>query len=57
MNTIGDLDEAHMLAGAIMQALADSGLVLALADVRRETDRRTFRALVRFSKHRDGDAL
>jgi len=50
--------EAHMLAGALLQALDDAPLTLAehrlvnlrfaLADVRREADGRTYRALVRF---------
>ena len=50
--------EAHMIAGALLQALDDAPLTLsdhrlvnlrfALADVRREADGRTYRALVRF---------
>ncbi len=50
--------EAHMIAGALLQALDDAPLTLAdhrlvnlrfaLADVRREPDGRTYRALVRF---------
>jgi hypothetical protein len=50
--------EAHLLAGALMQALDDAPLALdahrlvnlrfALADVRREADGRTYHALVRF---------
>jgi hypothetical protein len=50
--------EAHVIAGALLQALDDAPLTLsdhrlvnlrfALADVRREADGRTYRALVRF---------
>jgi hypothetical protein len=50
--------EAHEIAGALLQALDDAPLVLdghqlvdlrfALADIRRETDGRTYHALVRF---------
>jgi hypothetical protein len=50
--------EAHMIAGALLQALDDAPLELAghrlvnfrfsLADVRREADGRTYHALVRF---------
>ena len=50
--------EAHMIAGALLQALDDAPLALtdhrlvnlrfALADVRREADGRTYHALVRF---------
>jgi hypothetical protein len=50
--------EAHLVTGAVMQALDDAPLSLgahrlvnlrfALADVRRETDGRTYHALVRF---------
>jgi hypothetical protein len=50
--------EAHMIAGALLQALDDAPLTLAdhrlvnlrftLADIRREADGRTYRALVRF---------
>ncbi len=50
--------EAHMIAGALLQALDDAPLTLAdhrlvnlrfaLTDVRREPDGRTYRALVRF---------
>src|SRR5262245_7773315 len=50
--------EAHMITGAVMQALYDAPLVLAghhlvnfrfaIADVRREADGRTYHALVRF---------
>jgi len=50
--------EAHVIAGALMQALDDAPLMLnghhlvnfrfAVADVRREADGRTYHALVRF---------
>jgi hypothetical protein len=50
--------EAHMIAGALLQALDDAPLTLAdhrlvnlrfaLADIRREADGRTYHALVRF---------
>ena len=50
--------EAHLIAGALLQALDDAPLALdghrlvnlrfALADVRREADGRTYHALVRF---------
>lgn len=50
--------EAHLIASALLSALDDAPLPLAdhrlvnlrfaLADVRRETDRRTYHALVRF---------
>ena len=50
--------EAHLVAGAVLQALDDAPLALtdhrlvnlrfALADVRREADGRTYHALVRF---------
>ena len=50
--------EAHLIAGALLQALDDAPLTLAghrlvnlrfaLADVRREADGRTYHALVRF---------
>lgn len=50
--------EAHLIAGALLQALDDAPLTLAahrlinlrfaLADVRREPDGRTYHALVRF---------
>ena len=50
--------EAHMIAGALLQALDDAPLTLeehrlinlrfSLADVRREADGRTYHALVRF---------
>jgi hypothetical protein len=50
--------EAHLIAGALLQALDDAPLELdghklvnlrfAVADVRREADGRTYRALVRF---------
>lgn len=50
--------EAHLITGALMQALDDAPLVLAdhhlvnfrfsVADVRREADGRTYHALVRF---------
>jgi hypothetical protein len=50
--------EAHLVTGALMQALDDAALTLdgfhlvnlrfALADVRREADGRTYHALVRF---------
>ncbi|MDC7787595.1 DUF3168 domain-containing protein [Rhodoplanes sp. TEM] len=50
--------EAHQIAGALLQALDDAALALAghrlvnlrfaLADVRRESDGRTYHALVRF---------
>jgi hypothetical protein len=54
----GGQKEAHMIAGALLQALDDAPLTLtdnhlvnfrfALADVRREADGRTYHALVRF---------
>jgi hypothetical protein len=54
----GGHKEAHMIAGALLQALDDAPLTLAdhalvnlrftLADVRRESDGRTYHALVRF---------
>jgi Protein of unknown function (DUF3168) len=54
----GGHQEAHLVAGALLQALDDAPLVLtdyrlinfrfALADVRRESDGRTYHALVRF---------
>ncbi len=50
--------EAHLVAGALVQALDDAALTLsghqlinlrlALADIRREADGRTYHALVRF---------
>lgn len=50
--------EAHLIAGALIQALDDAALTLtghrlvnlrlALADIRREADGRTYHALVRF---------
>jgi hypothetical protein len=50
--------EAHVIAGALLQALDDAPLTLAahrlvnlrfaLADIRREADGRTYRAMVRF---------
>ena len=50
--------EAHLIAGALLQALDDAPLALtghqlvnlrfALADIRRESDGRTYHALVRF---------
>jgi hypothetical protein len=50
--------EAHLIAGALLQALDDAPLTItdhrlvnlrfALADVRREADGRTYHALVRF---------
>ena len=50
--------EAHMIAGALLQALDDAPLTLAgqhlvnlrfaVADIRREADGRTYHALVRF---------
>jgi hypothetical protein len=54
----GGHKEAHLIAGALLQALDDAALTLtdhrlvnfrfALADVRREADGRTYHALVRF---------
>jgi hypothetical protein len=54
----GGHKEAHLIAGALLQALDDAPLTLAdhalvnlrftVADVRRETDGRTYHALVRF---------
>lgn len=54
----GGHNEAHLIAGALLQALDDAPLTLddhrlvnfrfALADVRREADGRTYHALVRF---------
>jgi len=54
----GGQKEAHMIAGALLQALDDAPLTLAdnhlvnfrfaVADVRREADGRTYHALVRF---------
>jgi hypothetical protein len=54
----GGHKEAHLIAGALLQALDDASLPLddhrlvnfrfALADVRREADGRTYHALVRF---------
>jgi hypothetical protein len=54
----GGHKEAHLVAGALLQALDDAPLTLtdhrlinlrfALADVRRESDGRTYHALVRF---------
>jgi len=54
----GGQREAHVIAGALLQALDDAPLTLAghrlvnfrfsTADVRRESDGRTYRALVRF---------
>jgi hypothetical protein len=54
----GGHKEAHLIAGALLQALDDAPLSLdshrlvnfrfALADVRREADGRTYHALVRF---------
>jgi hypothetical protein len=54
----GGHHEAHIIAGAVLQALDDAPLTLsgyrlvnlrfALADVRRESDGRTYHALVRF---------
>jgi hypothetical protein len=50
--------EAHLIAGALLQALDDAALALpghtlvnlrfSLADIRREADGRTYHALVRF---------
>ena len=55
----GRSQEAHLIAGALLQALDDAPLTLAdhrlvnfrfaLADVRREADGRTYHALVRFA--------
>jgi hypothetical protein len=54
----GGQKEAHLIAGALLQALDDAPLTLAdnhlvnfrfaVADVRREADGRTYHALVRF---------
>src|SRR4029079_14601476 len=54
----GGQREAHVIAGALLQALDDAPLALAghrlvnfrfaTADIRRESDGRTYRALVRF---------
>jgi hypothetical protein len=54
----GGHKEAHMIAGALLQALDDAPLTLAdhrlvnlrfsVADIRREADGRTYHALVRF---------
>jgi hypothetical protein len=54
----GGQHEAHLIAGALLQALDDAALSLtdhtlinlrfAVADVRREADGRTYHALVRF---------
>jgi hypothetical protein len=54
----GGHKEAHLIAGALLQALDDAALALAdhqlinfrfsVADVRREADGRTYHALVRF---------
>jgi hypothetical protein len=54
----GGHKEAHMIAGALLQALDDAPLApdghrlvnlrFALADIRREPDGRTYHALVRF---------
>lgn len=51
----GGHKEAHLIAGALLQALDDAPLTLtvvnfrfAVADVRREADGRTYHALVRF---------
>ena len=54
----GGHKEAHIIAGALLQALDDAALALAdhalinlrfsVADVRREADGRTYHALVRF---------
>ena len=54
----GRPQEAHLIAGALLQALDDAPLTLAdhrlvnlrfaVADVRREADGRTYHALVRF---------
>jgi hypothetical protein len=54
----GGHKEAHLIAGALLQALDDAPLALAgcrlvnlrfsVADVRREADGRTYHALVRF---------
>jgi hypothetical protein len=54
----GGHNEAHLIAGALLQALDDAPLTLtdhrlvnfrfAVADVRREADGRTYHALVRF---------
>jgi hypothetical protein len=54
----GGHKEAHLIAGALLQALDDAALTLAdhqlinfrfsVADVRREADGRTYHALVRF---------
>jgi hypothetical protein len=54
----GGHKEAHLIAGALLQALDDAPLTLAdnhlvnfrfsIADVRREADGRTYHALVRF---------
>jgi hypothetical protein len=58
--------EAHLVTGALMQALDDAPLALAghrlvnlrfaLADVRRESDGRTYHALVRFRAVTEPDA-
>ena len=54
----GGHKEAHLIAGALLQALDDAPLTLAdhrlinlrfaVADIRREADGRTYHALVRF---------
>lgn len=54
----GGRHEAHIIAGALLQALDDAPLTLAghhlvnmrfsVADIRREADGRTYRALIRF---------
>jgi hypothetical protein len=54
----GGQGEAHLIAGAVLQALDDAPLALtghrlvnfrfAVADIRRESDGRTYHALVRF---------
>jgi hypothetical protein len=54
----GGHKQAHMIAGALLQALDDAplsptghqlvNLRFALADIRREADGRTYHALVRF---------
>ena len=54
----GGQREAHIIAGAVLQALDDAALALAdhhlvnlrfsVADIRREADGRTYHALVRF---------
>ena len=61
----GGQREAHVIAGALLQALDDAPLALAghrlvnfrfsRADVRRESDGRTYRVLVRFRTVREPD--